>query len=521
MMKLKFRVAIVLTMFAFCSSSAVMAQNDTIAARQQRAEDNSYQQMLSNEMDKMLDLWYVRKEVENSRSILSKVEDDTLSLAMENDSIISERLKRISTVVPIRYEERVKRMVNLYLNRKRSSSALLGLAQYYYPWMKEIFDRYDVPEEIVYITIIESSLNPVAVSRAGATGIWQFMYTTGKMYGLDVNTFVDDRRDPVKATEAAARHFKDLYAMFNDWGLAIAAYNCGPGNVRKAIQRSGGKNTFWEVLRYLPKETQNYFPAFIGAFYMMTYHNAYGIKPAHIAIPTAVDTIMVDHELHLKQVAEVLNIDLQELRTLNPQYKRDVVPAFMNPYPLKLRNKDVLRFLELQDSIYHYHYDQYFAPLQSYVNVFTGKNMTQNGVKKKYHTVKSGETLSKIATKYGLSVEELKKMNGLKSNYINPKKRLVVGYEYTAPAQPATSQAADSLSVAKDSLEKAKPDLKTTGASASPTEEIPDVYVVKKGESLYGIATRFHLTPKRLAEYNHLSNMSDLKVGQKLKIPKN
>ena len=516
---MKFRTFIALFVCLFLDLAVGMAQTDSAVLRRQQAENDSYQQMLSSEMDKMLHLWYVRKEVENSKSVLSKVEDDTLSLTQENDSIISERLKRISTVVPIRYEERVKRMVNLYLNRKRSSSALLGLAQYYYPWMKEIFDRYDVPEEIVYITIIESSLNPVAVSRAGATGIWQFMYTTGKMYGLNVNTFVDDRRDPVKATEAAARHFKDLYAMFNDWGLAIAAYNCGPGNVRKAIQRSGGKTTFWEVVRFLPKETQNYFPAFIGAFYMMTYHNAYGIKPAHIAIPTAVDTIMVNHELHLKQVAEVLNIDLQELRTLNPQYKRDVVPAFSDPYPLKLRNQDVLRFMELQDSIYHYNYDQYFAPLQSYVNVFTGKNATKDGVKKKYHTVKSGETLSKIANKYGLSVEELKKMNGLKSNYINPKKRLVVGYEYAPSTQPAATQPTDSLTSAKDTLSAGKP-APTTPAQPAKTE-VPDEYVVKKGESLYGIATRFHVAPRRLAEYNNIKNMNDLKVGQKLKIPKN
>ena len=501
-------------LFLFIISAVIqnsIAQQDSVK-NSTPAEDNSYQEMLIDDMDKMLDLWYVKKEIANSNSILSKMEDDTLGVE-ENDSIISLELKRISSVIPMAYNQRVKKMVNLYLSRKRSSSAILGMAQYYYPWMKEIFDKYDVPEELVYLTIIESSLNPQAVSRAGATGIWQFMYTTGKMYDLHVNTFIDDRRDPVKATEAAARHLKDLYNMFNDWGLAIAAYNCGPGNVRKAIQRSGGKTTFWGVINYLPRETQNYFPAFIGAYFMMEYHNQYGIKPAKITIPTAVDTVMVTKELHLEQISHVLNIDIQELKTLNPQYKRSVIPAFSDPYPLKLRTKDIPRFILFQDSIHNYDYDTYFAPLKAYVNVFTGAGTSSENIKKKYHTVKSGETLSKIATKYGLSVEELKKMNKLTNNYIQPKKRLIVGYEYVAPATPKAP--ADSTKAAVESTEIVK---EQTGDSKQ--TEKPEYHIVQKGESMYGIATKYGTTAKRLAEYNNITNMNVLKVGQKLKIPK-
>ena len=492
----------------------IFAQQDSLQSKNS-SEDSYYEDMLINDMDEMLDLWYVKKEIANSNSVLSKMADDTLGVE-DNDSIIALELKRLSTVIPIVYNQRVKKMVNLYLSRKRSSSALLGMAQYYYPWMKEIFDKYDVPEELVYLTIIESSLNPQAVSRAGATGIWQFMYTTGKMYDLHINTFIDDRRDPVKATDAAARHLKDLYNMFNDWGLAIAAYNCGPGNVRKAIQRSGGKNTFWGVINYLPRETQNYFPAFIGAYFMMEYHNQYGIKPAKISIPTAVDTIMVTKEFHLEQISAVLNIDIQELKTLNPQYKRNVIPAFTQPYPLKLRTKDISRFLDLQDSIYNYQYDTYFAPLKAYVNVFTGAGASSDNIKKKYHTVKSGETLSKIATKYGLSVEELKKMNKLTNNYIQPKKRLIVGYEYVAPPTPAPTVPADSTKAAVESTEIVN-EQSEQNANQS---EIPEYHIVKKGESMYGIATKYNTTAKRLAEYNNITDMNKLMVGQKLKIPK-
>lgn len=203
-------------------------------------------------MDSLLNVWYVKRDLASQNSILSKLTDDTTKYD-NNDSLIFKRLSQINSPIKVAYNDRVKRFIELYsVQRQRSSSVVLGLAQYYYPWMKAIFDKYGLPEELVYITIIESALNPTAVSPAGATGIWQFMYGTGKLYGLEVTSYVDDRRDPYKATEAAARHFRDLYNIFGDWGLAISAYNCGAGNVRKAIQRSGGKTDFWGVCNYLP-----------------------------------------------------------------------------------------------------------------------------------------------------------------------------------------------------------------------------------------------------------------------------
>lgn len=518
--------AILLTLWLLLlfSVQSVEAQIDTA----NQLEDLRYEELLNSDMNKMLDLWYVKREMSNSHSILNKFSDDHAEVTETTmDSIYLKRLERLNSVVQLGYNSLVRNYINLYANkRQRSSSAILGLAQYYYPWMIETFDKYGLPEELVYITIIESSLNPVAVSPAGATGIWQFMYTTGKMYGLEVNSFVDDRRDPVKATDAAARHLKDLYEMFGDWGLAISAYNCGAGNVKKAIYRSGGKTNFWEVKQFLPRETQNYFPAFIGAYYMMNYYKAHGITPAKIAIPSSVDTIMVRKEVHFEQIAHVLNIDLDEIKTLNPQYKRNVIPAFDKPFPLKLRSNDIIRFLALQDSIYKYEYDTYFAPLQVYVNAFTGKTDATGTTKKKWHTVKSGENLSKIASRYGLSVEELKKMNKLKSNYLKTGQKLIVGYIYVAPPKPATPSDTTGTAV-KDSLATSPPATTQTTPKPSTTQTTdnshPDyiIHTVQKGEYLALIAKKYGTTVAKIVSYNHLANANTLKVGQKLKIPKN
>ena len=259
------RKAIYILMIMVLSASMGFAQSDSAKIAAQKAEEAELQRsqsQLNAKMDKMLDTWYVTHASANARSAINSYSDTNTVSDANCDSIYHLRLNRLHSVVQLGYNSSVRSYINLYANtRKRSSSVILGLAQYYYPRMAAIFDKYDVPEELMYLTIIESSLNPTAVSPAGATGIWQFMYQTGKMYGLEVNTFVDDRRDPMKATDAAARHLRDLYNIFNDWGLAISAYNCGANNVRKAITRSGGKTNFWEVRAYLPRETQNYFPA--------------------------------------------------------------------------------------------------------------------------------------------------------------------------------------------------------------------------------------------------------------------
>lgn len=503
----------------------VSAQN-TDTTKVEDPEAARYEELLNSEMDQMLNTWYVKREAANAHSTLSHLSDDNEIDENTNlDSIYQLRLSRLNSGIQLGYSSAVKTYIELYANkRKRSSSAILGLAQYYFPMMKEIFDKYNIPEELVYLTIVESSLNPTAVSPAGATGIWQFMYTTGKTYGLHVNSFIDDRRDPVKATEAAARHLRDLYKIFNDWGLAISAYNSGAGNVRKAVARSGGKSTFWEIRPFLPRETQNYFPAFIGVYYMMNYYKTHGITPAKISIPTDIDTVMVQKEVHFEQIAHVLNIDVKEIETLNPQYKRDVIPAFEKSYPLKLRNRDILRFIQLQDSIYKYNYDTYFAPLQMYVSSFTGKPSSAQSVKK-YHTVKSGENLSKIANKYGLSVEEIKKMNKLKSNYVKTGQKLIVGY--TKPKTSTSTSSSTSGTKPSDNKtddnSKAGSDDKTQTDAAQQANGNAEytIHTVKSGENLLGIANKYHTTIAKIVSCNHLKNANVIVVGQKLKIPKN
>lgn len=480
-------------------------------------------------LDSLLNVWYIQNELTKKNSILSKLKDDTTAYD-NNDSMIYNRLSQIVTEVPLAYNDRVKRFIELYsVQRQRSSSVILGLAQYYYPWMKEIFDKYDVPEEIIYITIIESALNPTAVSPAGATGIWQFMYGTGKLYGLEVSTYVDDRRDPYKATDAAARHFRDLYNIFNDWGLAISAYNCGPGNVRKAIQRSGGKTDFWGVCPFLPRETQNYFPAYIGALYMMTYHNLYGITPASLTFPTNVDTVMVDKELHLEQVAQVMGLNLKDLTTLNPQYKRNIIPAFNGKqYPLRLPANEAVRFIALKDTIQKYHYDEYFNVTKDLnkVNSTTNANgeIIVQTTPNKYHTVRKGETLGRIASKYGLSVSKLKSLNHLHSSYLRVGQRLLVkkGTTITKPA-PIVAQDSTSL-VAKDSIALKTQDStlvkKDTIPATKPAQQGDIIYVVKKGDTLSSIGRKYGKTSQQLATYNHLRNENSIQIGQKLKIPR-
>jgi len=487
------------------------AQNDTTAVS---IADETFQNQLIKEMDEMLELWYIKSQV--PRVVSPTLVDDTTGVVF-SDSLIYQRLRAINTVVPLAYNNAVKRWIELYMyKRKKSSSVLMGLSQYYYPLMQEVFDKYGVPEELIYLTIIESGLNPIAVSPMGATGIWQFMHGTGKAYGLEVNTFVDDRRDPLKATDAAARHLKDLYNIFNDWGLAISAYNCGAGNVRKAIARSGGKRDFWGVRPYLPKETQNYFPAYIAALYLATYHNQHGIPSAKISIPFTVDTIMIHQELHFQQIADVLEIDIEELKTLNPQYKRLVIPAYSEPYPLRLKNQDLIKYLELKDSIYNYKYGEFFTPIKVYQGMFTGEAITATDYKKMYHVVKSKETLASISKKYGLSVNELKQMNKLKSNYVKPSQRLFVGYEYTG-AKLAVNQDSTNVVVSPDSLATSRQTENQQVKESDPSKAT--IYIVKKGDTLSSVARAHGITLKQLADYNNIKNVNSVSIGQKLKIP--
>ncbi len=284
---------------------------------------------------------------------------DNCNMRNENPSypteVFIERLSRMPTVMEMAHNNIVQNFIDRYCNRLRGTVAyILGASNFYMPIFEEALEAYQIPLELKYLPVIESALNPRAVSRVGATGLWQFMLATGKQYNLKINSLVDERRDPIKASYAAAHLLSDLYKVFGDWNLVIAAYNCGPGNVSKAIQRSGGSKDYWHIYPYLPRETRGYVPAFIAANYMMTYYSLHNICPMSSRLPAQTDTIMVHRRLHLEQVAKVLDIDIEMLRALNPMYRHDIIPGDTEPYALRLPQADVNRFIEMENDIYAY-----------------------------------------------------------------------------------------------------------------------------------------------------------------------
>jgi membrane-bound lytic murein transglycosylase D len=267
-----------------------------------------------------------------------------------------DRLFRLPSVMEMAYNDVVQKFIDRYSGRLRHSiSYMLGASNFYMPIFEEALEAYQLPLELKYLPVIESALNPRAVSRVGATGLWQFMLGTGKQYGLQVNSLIDERRDPVKASYAAARYLNDLYKIFGDWNLVIAAYNCGPGNIIKAIHRAGNENKdYWHIYPYLPRETRGYVPAFIAANYIMTYYSLHNICPMTTRLPAKTDTVVVKRNVHLQQVAEVVGIDIDMLRSLNPMYRRDIVPGASEPSPIRLPQSEVGKFIDLEDSIYNY-----------------------------------------------------------------------------------------------------------------------------------------------------------------------
>lgn len=309
---------------------------------------------LTYPLDSLLNDWQVKNFIDQQKECSTSPLNPSFP-----DSIYINRLQRIPAVMELPYNDIVRKFIDLYTCRMRNQvSFMLSAANFYIPIFEEALDAYDLPLELKYLPVIESSLNPKAISRVGAAGLWQFMVFTGKQYGLEINSLVDERRDPIKATWAAARYLKDLYNIYHDWNLVIAAYNCGPNNINKAVRRSGGKTDYWAIYNYLPRETRGYVPAFIAANYVMTYYCNHNICPMETNIPISTDTIQIDKEVHFDQIAAVLNIDKKEIRSLNPQYKLDIIPGNSHTYTLKLPQSDISRFIDNKDSIYSYKTDQ-------------------------------------------------------------------------------------------------------------------------------------------------------------------
>ena len=372
---------------------------------------------MSGELDSLLASWYAQTFLMVDTTCTASAANPVFS-----DTVYTDRLANLPCVVSMVYNQPVRSHIDRYATKLRHQvSYMLGMMEYYEPLIEQALDVYGIPNELKYLPIVESALNPIAVSRVGATGLWQFMYSTGKLYGLKQNSLVDDRRDPVKATWAAARHLRDLYNRFGDWSLAIAAYNCGSGNVNKAIYRSGGKTNFWDIYWYLPRETRGYVPAFIAATYIMTYHAEHGICPMDSKLPLATDTIMVNRLLHFDQIAAVCDIDIETLRGLNPQYREDVIPGKFQPNSLRLPEDKIRDFILSGDSIYNYNREQYFS--EEKVKILKNQATNSGFV---IHKIRSGETLSTIARRYRVTISELKRWNGLRSSNIVAGKTLKI-----------------------------------------------------------------------------------------------
>ncbi len=429
------------------------------------------------------------------------------SVPRYDDYTYQSRLAKLDVNSPfdLVYNEHVKGFINLYAVRKRESvSRMMGVAQLYYPMFEEVFDRYNIPLELKHLAVIESALIPYAKSRAGAMGLWQFMYPTGKMYGLNVSSYIDERCDPYKATVAAAEYLKTLYSMFNDWQMVLAAYNAGPGTISKAIRRSGGKKTYWEIRPYLPVETQGYVPAFIAANYVMNYYAEHNIYPA---VPKKtyfeVDTVVVKEQMSFEQLSQALDIPVDEIQYFNPQYRKNVIPS--GGYAMCLPKSKIGSFLTNEKDIY--------AAIQAQQ---TMQDMVPTTFKevKKTHTVKSGEKLSSIARKYGVSVADIKTWNYIGKKGLRPGKKLVIYVPEKVDQQVKLAVKSDNKLEQPVDSTSAKTE-RIVAQKAAKQDMI--VHRVKKGESIYGIAKKYKTDVESIKGWNNLKGTS-LKVGQELKI---
>jgi len=371
-------------------------------------------------LDSLLNDWKAKTYIDLGKDCSTSTTNPLFS-----DSVYIDRLSRMPVIMEMPYNDIVRKFIDTYTNRLRGQVAfMLSACNFYMPIFEEALDAYNLPLELKYLPIIESALNPSAVSRAGATGLWQFMLATGKLYGLESNSLVDERRDPIKATWAAARYLKDMYDIYKDWNLVIAAYNCGPGNINKAIRRAGGKTDYWEIYNYLPRETRGYVPAFIAANYVMTYYCKHNICPMETNIPKSTDTIQVNQKLHFEQIADICHIPVEEIKSLNPQYKRNIVPGDSKPCILRLPTETISTFIDNQDTIYAHRSKELFKNRRTVASV-DAKTSSGNG-KVIYYKIRNGDTLSNIASKYGVSVRQLRQWNGLRNNKIRAGKRLKI-----------------------------------------------------------------------------------------------
>ena len=420
--------------------------------------------------------------------------------ALLDDSLIAKRIDimNINSPFEYKYNQDVKQWIKYYLKHKQFLGRVIGLGELYFPIFEETFSKYEVPLELKYLAIVESALNPNAKSRAGAVGLWQFMYRTGLLYDLNVTSYVDDRRDPYKSTEAAARHMRDLYDIYNDWALVLAAYNAGAGRINRAVLNSGGKTNYWQILPYLPAETRNYVPAFIAVSYIMSYYKELNIVPSPPKFKDVeIDTIAIKYNTNLKTISDFFEIPYEDLKFLNPQYIKDIIPSSENQiYCIRIPKKYQMQFYSKEKAFY----DTLLAQRTITVDTNITKNVPalQNTGNVIYHKVQRGETLSGIATKYRVTVSDIKRWNNLKSNMIYVGQKLKI-YSSTPPSKTSSVTSTNTTN--------------QTSSSSAKTQNI--VHVVKSGETLSGIASKYGVSVNNIKNWNNLSS-DKISIGQKL-----
>ncbi len=508
-----------LPLIVFLASMTVnlFGENDTIILRSE-----IYAEKITRDLDSLVNSWYVRMAYQNNQGMFT---GDSAGIEYP-DTVYESRLAKVYSVIKLPYNSIIRNHIHVYTVRQREKfSAVLGMMDYYFPMIEDIFDSYGLPSELKYMAVIESALNPNAVNRySGATGLWQFMFSTGRLYGLTINSLVDERRDPVKSTQAAARFIKDLYSIYNDWMLVIAAFNCGPGNVNKAIRRSGDKKDYWQIYFRLPRETRGYIPMYVAATYAINFYKEHKITPLPINIPVATDTIMVNKDIHLKQISEVMGLSFEELRALNPQYRTGLIPGSTKPMSLTLPVSHLGDFIDLNDTIRNYRPDIYLSRINRIADPTRSTYVPADvkGKTKLLYTVKDGDNLGFISEWYRVGLSDIRYWNNIYRNTIRVGQKLAI---FVDPSKSEYYSKINTMSFAEKQQMLGKPAVSNT--VTAPVALAPDTsgeyitYTVRYGDTIWDIAKMFdNVTATDVLNLNNISDPGKIKVGQVLKIRK-
>jgi membrane-bound lytic murein transglycosylase D len=515
MKKIIFLIAV---FFAGIINVMATADSDTIIIRSDVETER-----ITADLDSLVNSWYVKLALGNDPDIFS---NDTVGIQYP-DSVYIDRINKISSVIKVKFNSIIRNHIHVYTIKQRDKfSAVLGLKDYYFPMIEDIFDSYGLPTELKYMAVIESALNPNAVSKMGATGLWQFMYSTGRSYGLTINSIVDDRRDPVKATHAAAKYIKDLYKIYNDWILVIAAYNCGPGNVNKAIKRSGNKKDYWEIFYRLPRETRGYIPQYFAAAYATNYYPEHNIRPLVLNFPLATDTIMVNKDIHLNQIAQVLGIPYGELKALNPQYRTGLIPGSAKPQSLTLPLNHLSDFIDLNDTIRKYKPDVYLNKTTLIADPTRSTSVPADirGKTKLLYTVRENDNLGYIAEWYRVGLTDLRYWNDIYKNTIRIGQKLAV---YVDPSKSEYYSKVNGMTFA----EKQAMIGKSVPLNTNPVASLSGIQVQTDGEyithtvrykdTIWDIVKLYgNVSTTEVLTLNNISDPGKIQVGQVLKIKK-